>query len=644
MKKTLAIICAVAMALSMFASFAYVIGPGIGNKVPQLSMIDIRAVDFSNTKVGLNVVGSLDKSSKLYQVGDEIEVAVIFEIINAAKDNSVYALVDIPGFPFWGFDVYVTSDTVDFSYARHNVVRLVSNLYAYGQNLGNVVLPEITPIFGGAGTPLGAVEDMLWASAYGGGTVAYNGGNNTVMFYVLGGPAAAQIQDAFMYFDAVDDEVPVYVIPSLNIGDTTFSVGPATVTFTAPKSILYGVVFFGRCKEPLKPENKGELKVRTLIDPGQFWYNNGFFVANSGGNHVTPVRQLDLDKYTIMKVTVPSLLFVPGDWAAAQFWAGMSNATMATRLDYEGLFMGDVSGKVPITVADVAANALMLGVSENFCLPFVLPTAYDIAIPTGSGRVNCMAGGSAFMQANGTAAVGGITDTAFGAAKVPYSGTYNTIQGISAWSTVGNAYGPNATASSYNGIALYIIIDNEDWFPLVTLATEYGAGYAQSVAAFDAWGNRIMENRVQGFTYADDGTASANVHDKAGPVGPVSGVAYPAPIAGGAVLRASKIINAMRFFEFDTGFAYNYKITDGDFDKFARGAEFSDWLVNDYDYGSASLILPEEIVDEGNEDFDDEDFDDEELPETGDFSIAIATMATAIIAAAALAFVLKKAR
>lgn len=197
---------------------------------------------------------------------------------------------------------------------------------------------------------------------------------------------------------------------------------------------------------------------------------------------------------------------------------------------------------------------------------------------------------------------------------------------------------------AHNGINAYVIQYNSDEQPIVVVASEntyYTSTDGQSAALFDALNldklaRRIFRSQNDNLTYA---------------------------VGSGYVNKSSDVISALKFFGLDTSLNTGYKVTDDIFENKGAAAVYSDDVTGTFKYGNLILVddqvddqTDENVIDDGDVDVEDggddvipDDTTDETpapAPKTADLSanVAIALTVSAIVAAAGLVFVLKKAR
>jgi len=136
MKKTLAIVLALAMALSMFASMAFVLNPGAGNLYgtptdDALVITDFFVTDDAAMKAGLAVTTPLvdNTDGALYIAKNEIiRLALTFDVLNPAViNNAVKPITE--GAPL---NVDFTSKTVDLSLSQYPGMVALRSPYAIG--------------------------------------------------------------------------------------------------------------------------------------------------------------------------------------------------------------------------------------------------------------------------------------------------------------------------------------------------------------------------------------------------------------------------------------------------------------------------------------------------------------------------------
>lgn len=190
---------------------------------------------------------------------------------------------------------------------------------------------------------------------------------------------------------------------------------------------------------------------------------------------------------------------------------------------------------------------------------------------------------------------------------------------------------------AHNGIAVYVITKSKDDKPLVAVATEdtyFESEDGYGICLFDAMNLGNLGTRISRASDANMVYSTGASHVKDGDV----------------------IITALQFFGLDTSFNTTYRITEKTFEAKGAAAAYSEKVVGTFNYGTLTLVA--EAIEEGTNDevIDDTDVvpDDtvpadttpEVAPVTGDSSanIAIALAAAAIVAAAGLAFVMKKVR
>lgn len=219
--------------------------------------------------------------------------------------------------------------------------------------------------------------------------------------------------------------------------------------------------------------------------------------------------------------------------------------------------------------------------------------------------------------------------------------TYNQAMG-----TVLYGYVPIVEdGDGHNGIDVYVVTFNSDDQPIVAIATEatyFESEDGLSIAMFDAYNQSMLGTRI---------SRSSNTN-----------MVYAT--GSGSVDNSSKIITAMQYFGLDTSWSTTYRITEDTFEAKGADAVYSEKVEGTFNYGTLTLVgeeveeatTEEEVVDDDDtndvvddevEDTNDVVDDDQTIPPTtGDSSvnIAIALAAAAIVAAAGLVFVMKKAR
>lgn len=225
--------------------------------------------------------------------------------------------------------------------------------------------------------------------------------------------------------------------------------------------------------------------------------------------------------------------------------------------------------------------------------------------------------------------------------------SYNQTAGTLLYGNVAVVEGDTANGyygTGHNGIDVYVITYNSDDQPLVAIATEstyFESESGLSIAMFDAHNIGQLGTRI---------SRSSNTNLVYG-------------TGGGNVANSSKIITAMKYFGLDTSWSTTYRIVEDTFESKGAQAVYSEEVKGTFNYGTLTLVgeavdegtddveVPDDIDDGETDDIDDggEEVDDVPAaipPKTGDSSvnIAIALAAAAIVAAAGLVFVMKKAR
>lgn len=543
MKKTLAIVMALAMALGMIASFAFVAAPTTTSRTNAPIGIDMWATDAMATTQGTRIwTDFVDKSEDLYP-----KSSLIYFVMQIRAYNSVQNADVLPSYEYKLMDVTLTSPTVDLSLSGLDGGTVVTAIS--GANINNVFSGLLR-------TSVSSDANKLQAVTFPGNDFFENKGNNTYAFKV-----------AYKNIPYVNGAANAANACNVNRGDLV----PHTIAIDIQEGTAgiaaysdYYLGFVGLTKNEITA--KGSVVANINYDGSSECFHND----EAGKVNVT-------DPYANGKI---------GDWLKVT--------------------KGDRTYLIVRSTADTWAP-------KTSYMPDYL----------GTNKTVKQSGYAVFVQANP-------------------AGIYNYIAQLDTEVTAVEGYGQSLGIS----VDPYLFSKNSNG------NTDHGFGniinyYKNSV--------RSSANLIKVLPYTFMTTKYVLAEDAQTEAGAFK--------AGQDAFNAAQLA-AFETFMSDFGFsaANTYKLQDKDFT--VTGA-YQATITAEYNGGQVVPIEPEdddsEIVDEGTDEIEEEpdvkeepdveeepDVDEEpEVPaETGDFSsdVAIVLAVSALAAAAALAFVMKKVR
>ena len=256
MKKTLSIVLALALALSMFASFAFVLGPSTGVAGATNSALNITkfftTYDASNLLAGTRLYAPIvDKTDSAFAKNELIQFCVEFEVLNAKTVANGVAPTKAEGISTLVF----TSDTVNLS------VNQYPGQMALYADAGMPLVNAVTVINNAAGT-----DGAVYAAKKNSLTVEVN--------FVQDGSAAA--------FTATGIKIS------------------APVSYKEAKS-TYSLIFSGITKGEIT--EKGAVQMKTAYDKGVVFEGGVAYVVRNDRHYKVEKVAAVWDKVT---ATVPS--------------------------------------------------------------------------------------------------------------------------------------------------------------------------------------------------------------------------------------------------------------------------------------------------------------------------------------------------
>jgi len=277
MKKMVSIVLCAMMLCALLSGFAFVSAPEVNNTT-QLSIVSVKAVDVSSTMGGLRNYASLPESTRVYQKGETIFLAVTIEVKNIAKNQYKY----LGSIANSDIQIVLGSSTVDLSYSRYSNPVIVSNVYSgfYDSNIASMVIPGYT--------------SDHYTSVDLSKVCAYDAAANTVTFTVQG---IEKNSTSFFEYEniapkIVDGKIQIAALKAKD-GTETVTIGGTshTVNFTAPSSIQYSIIVAGVTKEAAT----GDMYAKALVAGAERF------------NTTNGVGTLNLkNKYTITRQIVPA--------------------------------------------------------------------------------------------------------------------------------------------------------------------------------------------------------------------------------------------------------------------------------------------------------------------------------------------------
>lgn len=292
MKKTLSVVLAVVLALSMFASFAYVATPEKSNDY-QLSLVSVKAVNVQDTAQGVRSYADLVDTTRIFQVNEVIFLAVTTEVKNLEKYPKLKSIEDKD------ITVILGSPSIDLSYAKLSSPTLLANVWSGASAVDVATIGYVAPA---------------------GAMLTYNKGANEIEWVFRGtsmyGMTGSSHNSAYMHLVTFDPEFKgdkIY-IPAIKLRnkETSWVLGGQTfdTKYEAPDAIGYTMVITGVTKDN-EGAQKGTFYAKLLISGAEkFEFDGDYYLIGPDGTYsnnkpAAPLKEwLDYVKISVHKLEI----------------------------------------------------------------------------------------------------------------------------------------------------------------------------------------------------------------------------------------------------------------------------------------------------------------------------------------------------
>ena len=249
MKKLIAIAMAILLALSVVSSMAF-ISRNDSSKSAPVEIISVKAVDLAAGITGIKAYTALVDSARTYSAGELIRIAVTIRVFNTWGNYSGAYRDDFK----WCYDIFVTGDTVDLSYANY-AEAVVTTDYTIG------------------GAPIATIANDASAA------VAYDEENNAItIFFMPAEHAIDMTTDMFALPGSTASNMFALNQNAAWVGDDPKTSAVEQYPFItmpwfcsdkvyAPKFIDYTVILTAMTEEA----SKGSLEAKLLSPDSERW-------------------------------------------------------------------------------------------------------------------------------------------------------------------------------------------------------------------------------------------------------------------------------------------------------------------------------------------------------------------------------------